>query len=179
PTNTPANTFTTAPTGTPTTTPSPTNTRTNTPLATGTGTPANTPTAANTQTPTHTVTVTQTQAPTPTPSPSAPVITSGVFPGSTVAFGHGAPNIPNPQLEIWSAGANGIAENGGGDDVRLGTGGTDAAGNFDVALSRALVPGDRIYPIDRQHQLVGPVVVVASGQVPDLNVWGAGLLGAA
>jgi len=185
PTNTPTQTPTITTTGSPTQTP--TNTPTHSPAPptatpTTTGTPTGTPSNSPTRTPTLTPTSTQTTLPTATPTVGAPIITGGGLSGSTRVFGHGAPNIPSPLLEIWSAGPNGIPEGGGGDDQLIGTGGTDAGGNFTdgqagIGLTRALIVGERVYAIDRLNGLVGPPVLVQGAQIPDLNPWGAGLLG--
>jgi hypothetical protein len=86
-------------------------------------------------------------------------------------FGHGAPNIPNGELEILAS-----------DNSVLGTGGTDGAGNFiSNGMGIPVTPltgGQKIFAADLQHGVSGPqVIVLGSGQVPDLNVWGAGFLG--
>jgi len=128
--------------------------------------------ATNTPTNTPTPTSTPTNTPTSTPTVAAPVITGGGQAGSTLVFGHGAPNIPIGQLEILLA----------SDDSVLGTGGTDGAGNF-INGSRtgipvtALTAGETIFAADMQHGVNGPQVVVLGGQVPDLNAWGAACLG--
>lgn len=72
-----------------------------------------------------------------------------------------------------------MADGGIGDDVLIGTGGTDGAGNFNDGSNGisviALTADEKIFAIDRQNEVIGPVVAVrAAGQVPDLNAWGAG-----
>lgn len=113
----------------------------------------------------------RTRTPTPiqtnTPTVSSPVLTSGVDAGSTRVFGRGSSGIEAPGLQIWSAGPNGVSEQGGGDDELLGSGGTDAQGNFEdgaagIGLSRALSGGEQVYAIDTRDNLVGPPVT-ASG----------------
>ena len=188
PTTTPTRTPTRTPTDTPTqtSTPTPTNTltqtatRTSTPTPSPTSTPTITGTATSTRTPTLTPTITATDTPTdtptttPTPAPPVPVITGGVVPGSTRVFGHGAPNIPPPLLQIWSVGPNGMNDGGSNDDMLLGAGGTNALGEFEsspgIGLSQPLAPGDRIFAIDREHDLVGPNAQVrAPAPVPTLG----------
>jgi hypothetical protein len=192
PTNTPTVTATQTPTGTPTITPTvtPTRTPTATPTQTATGTSTATPTITGTPTVTPTVTVTWTatvtptitatptitETPTITPAPTlaVPVITGGLEPGSMRVFGMGAPNIPPPLLQIWWVGPNGANEGGTNDDVLLGTGGTNALGQFEsspgIGLSQALTLGERIFAIDREHGLVGPIAeVTAPAPAPTLG----------
>ena len=97
-------------------------------------------------------------------------------------FGHGAPNIPEPLLEICSAGVGGTA---GNCNEVLGTGGTDILGNFvqggvsGIGLNRPLVAGEVIVAVDLQHSITGPpVTVLPSAPIPDVNLWGAGALAA-
>jgi hypothetical protein len=192
PTNTPTMTGTQTPTGTPTITPTatPTRTSTATPTQTATwtttatptitGTPTVTPTVTVTGTPTvtptitATPTITETPTITPTPTLAVPVITGGLEPGSMRVFGMGAPNIPPPLLQIWWVGPNGANEGGTNDDVLLGTGGTNALGQFEsspgIGLSQALTLGERIFAIDREHGLVGPIAeVTAPAPAPTLG----------
>jgi hypothetical protein len=171
----------------PTSTPTNTPTITNTPLPTGTPTltPINTQTATPTHTPVNTATPTQTatQAPTNTPVPVAPVITGGTVAGLSRVSGHGALNIPEPQLEICSAGVGGTP----GNCVEiLGTGGTNASGNFlqggmsGIGLNRPLVAGEVVFAVDLQHGVTGPPVTVQAGApIPDVTPWGAAALGLA
>jgi Uma2 family endonuclease len=89
-------------------------------------------------------------------------------------FGHGAPNIPPPLLEIWWVGHNGLIDGGMNDDILLGTGGTNALGEFEsspgIGLSQSLIPGERIFAIDREHDLTGPIAEVgAPAPVPILG----------
>ncbi len=103
-------------------------------------------------------------------------------------FGIGAPDIPEPQLEICSAGPNGIPEGcaPGSDDVFLGAGGTNGAGNFEqggsagIGLNRGLIAGEMVFAIDLQHGLNGPAVPVKpTPPIPDVNPWGAAALATA
>lgn len=67
----------------------------------------------------------------------------------------------------------------------LGQGGTDAAGTFTdgangIAVSPPLFGGEKVFAVDLQHNVAGRVVgVLSTGQIPDLNAWGATLLAAA
>ncbi len=166
---TPTATPTTTPTQTPTITPSetPTQTPTNTPTDTPTQTPSHTPTEAPTQTPTDTpnsiATATSTNSPppitTPTPRRRFPPIILRIIERLRRIFGLGSPNIPPPFLQIWSAGPNGIVENGTNDDVLLGVGGTNELGEFTsspgIAIHRPLVLGEMIYALDLENDLAG------------------------
>jgi hypothetical protein len=84
-------------------------------------------------------------------------------------------------LEICSAGVGGTP----GDCVEtLGTGGTDASGNFvqsglsGIGLNRPLIAGEVIFARDLQHDLTGPPVTVQAGApIPDVTPWGAAALG--
>lgn len=107
---------------------------------------------------------------------------NGTIAGSLRVFGHGAPNIPEPLLEICSAGVGGTA---GNCNEVLGTGGTDMLGNFvqggesGIGLNRPLIAGEVIFAVDLQHSITGPPVTVApSAPIPDVNSWGAGVLAA-
>jgi hypothetical protein len=183
PTATPTLTATVTPTRTPTNTPTittsplPTGTPTLTPTKTQTGTPTSTP--VNTATPTQTAP----QTPTSTPAPVAPVITGGTVAGSLRVSGHGAPNIPEPQLAICSAGVGGTP---GNCVETLGSGGTNGAGNFaqggvsGISLNRALIAGEVIFAVDLQHGVTGPPVTVQAGApIPDVTPWGAAALAVA
>ena len=110
------------------------------------------------------------------------MITGGTVAGTLRVFGHGAPNIPEPLLEICSAGVGGTA---GNCNEVLGTGGTDMLGNFvqgsesGIGLNRPLVAGEVIFAVDLQHSITGPpVTVLPSAPIPDVNLWGAGALAA-
>jgi hypothetical protein len=174
-TPTATNTFTLAPTNT--STPTPMNTPTATSTFTSSVTPTSTPTGTNTPTATNTATPTNTPIPTPR-------ITSGNVAGSTRVFGTGASNIPQGSLVIFEDGPNGTPDGCTGDDEPLGSGGTDAAGNFNdgvngIGLNRALVGGDRIFPCDTANGLLGPPVLVPSPppqQIPTLTEIGAAAL---
>jgi hypothetical protein len=63
-----------------------------------------------------------------------------------------------------------VPDGGGGDDIPLGSGGTDASGNFNdgsdgIGVS-PLQAGDRIYALDKENDLVGPVVTVQGESQP-------------
>ena len=174
-------TATATPTATDTNTVGPSPTPTTTRTATATGTVTSTPTATGTATGTATTTATGTATSTATATPvPTPRITSGNTEGSTRVFGTAAGNIPSPNLEIWSAGPNGVPEGGSGDDELLGTGATDGAGSFNdgspgIGLSRALQAGEKIFAIDRTNSLVGAPVTVSGGPpapIPTMNELG-------
>lgn len=194
PTNTPTTTNTPSPTSTSTSTATNTATRTATATPTvtptptpsltpsSTGTPTNTPPPTATPTQTGTPTATNTRTPTSTPVPVSPVITGGTVAGSLRVFGQGPPNIPEPLLEICSAGVGGTP---GNCNEVLGTGGTDMLGNFvqggvsGIGLNRPLIAREVIFAVDLQHSITGPPVTVGpSAPIPDVNPWGAGVLAA-
>jgi hypothetical protein len=99
-------------------------------------------------------------------------------------FGTGAPNVPQGSLRIFGVGPNGDPNGCGGDDEPLGTGGTDAGGNFNdgangIGLTRELVGGDRIFPCDTANGVNGPPVLVPSlppAQIPSVTEVGAAIL---
>ncbi len=173
---TPTVTITSTPSVTLTPSISPTQTATLVPSVTGTAT------SAPTQTPTPSITATRTPSltpsSTPSPTPIAPIITSGAVDGSTRVFGHGAGNVAT--LQIFNAGPDMVP--GGGDDTLIGTGKTDPGGNFndgqDGIAVIALVAGEKIFAFDADHNVAGPVVVVAPpNAVPTLGSWGGAALG--
>ena len=195
PTNTPSGTATRTPTNTPTETLTPTNTptqtttrtptttftpantptQTGTPTSTATGTPTRTPTSTGTIT--RTPTQTPTRTPTPTPTPIVPIITKGAQGGSTQVSGTGVPNKTNC-IQIVDCGNDNIC--GNGDDVVLGTGSTDASGNFVITVSPPLVGGHKIFPRDMCDMVTGvPVVVALPVTAPALTPVMIVLLGAA
>lgn len=106
---------------------------------------------------------------------------SGLLVGSQRVFGQGAPNaVPSDScIAIYAVGANGAPDQppGSSDDELLGTGGTDASGNFVDAegnlgtpLSRPLGLGDVLFAVDTCQGLVGPVAVVgAPAPAPTLS----------
>ncbi len=176
-TGTATDTATASPTGTSSSTPTASSTATVTSTQTATGTPTHTQTPSQTATVTGTATAsataTTTATATSTPVPT-PRITGGGTEGSTRVFGTGAGNIPSPLLEIRTEGGE-----------LLGTGGTDAGGSFNdgsagIGLSRPLVSGDRILPIDTQNGLSGPVVAIGGppAPIPTVNHFGAAVLAA-
>jgi hypothetical protein len=187
-TSTPQPTSTVTQTGTPTLTATTSPTRTVTTTATATGTNTLTPTV--TQSPTITATRTTTNTPTITPTATAtatltatplmaPAITGGAVSGSTTVTGTAIAN-PNPNtcISIFDCGSDAC---GNANDVLIGTGGVDGAGNFLVNVTQ-LRAGERIYPRDTCNPgaPIGPAVVVQSvGQIPDLSIWGAALLACA
>lgn len=176
-TDTPTATPTETPTASPTETPSETATAMNTTgpgstatatvsqASTPTETPTDTPSPAQTATGTVASSATSTAAATPTSGPPRPPSLQTVLERVRRVFGIGSPNIPPPLLEIWSSGPNGVAEAGTNDDELLGTGGTNAQGEFEsspgIAISRALQLGEMIYAIDRANNLIGPAVEVS------------------
>jgi hypothetical protein len=113
------------------------------------------------------------------------VITTGTVAGSSRVSGHGAPNVPEPQLKICSAGVGGTP----GDCVEtLGTGGTNGVGNFSkggvsgIGLNRALIAGEGVFAVDEHGvtPLPGPPVTVQAGApIPDVTPWGAAMLAGA
>jgi hypothetical protein len=132
---------------------------------------------------TATPTQTATQTSTNTPAPVAPVITGGTVAGSSRVAGHGALNIPEPQLEICSAGVGGTP---GNCVETIGTGGTNGLGNFaqggvsGIGLNRPLIAGEVIFAVDLQHGVTGPPVTVQAGApIPDVTPWGAAMLAVA
>jgi hypothetical protein len=170
-TGTSTSTPTTSPTRTATNTATSTSTATQTP--TGTSSATITPTRTATGTPTNTATVTPTATLTPTPL-MTPVITGGALAGSTTVTGTAIPN-PNPNscISIFDCGSDAC---GNSNDVLIGMGSVDTAGNFTVSVT-PLRPSERIYPRDTCNAgaPTGPVVAVP-GQVPDVSPWGAAVL---
>jgi hypothetical protein len=169
PTHTPTATSTYTPTATPTITPTstPTATPTHTPTVTPTRTPTSTPTTTATVTPTNTPTSTRTNTPLPTPR-----ITSGNTSGSLQVIGNSAANAT---IQIFSTGPNG--EIGGGDDELLGTSTSNSQGVFTVALTRSLIAGESIYPVDVTNGLTGlPVTVRSPAPIPTTTPFGAAAL---
>lgn len=99
--------------------------------------------------------------------------TGGELPGLPIGTarisGMGTPNgkLGDSCIQIFSVGPNGKPDNPPGsiDDELLGTGGTDAAGNFvdtsdmpGIPLSRPLGIGDRVFAYDVCEGLAGAVV---------------------
>ena len=108
----------------------------------------------------------------------APVITGGAVTGSTIVTGTAIANpTPNSCIGIFDCGTDSC---GNQNDVLIGTGGVDGAGNFAVTVV-TLRAGERIYPRDTCNPgaPTGPVVTVQGGQVPDISAWGAALLAGA
>jgi hypothetical protein len=163
-------------TGTATATDTASATHTNSPTATDTQTATTdtgTPTATATNPPTATATnATPTAAATVTNTPRRPLspIIRRLLEHLRRIFGSGTPNIPPPFLQIWSVGQNGAVENGGGDDEMLGSGGTDAGGEFQsspgIGLDRPLRMGEMIYALDLANGLSGPAAPVAGVALP-------------
>jgi parallel beta-helix repeat protein len=197
PTNTPTPTATSTPTHTATSTPTftpdstgtathtPTVTATLTPTTTASLTPTSTPTSTPTVTPTVTVTVPPTITPTITPittatsaptvtstnTPAGPEITSGFQPGSTRVFGRGAPNLPPGSILICGVGPNRRFDNCAFDDMVLGSGGTDAAGNLisspaGIAVSPPLQLGNSVCVFDAMNGMAGRCLQVGATPVP-------------
>jgi len=69
------------------------------------------------------------------------------------------------EIEIYSTGPDG--EIGGGDDELLGSGTSNEQGLFTVSLSRGLIAGESIYPVDTTHGINGvPVTVREPAPIP-------------
>jgi hypothetical protein len=167
PTAVPTEVPTEVPTAVPTEVPTeiPTEGPTEVPTAVPTETPTEMGTATNTGTPTETPTETQTFTPTNTPTNTpvpSPMITGGALEGSTGVVGTGAGNTT---IEIRTE--------GGGET--LGSGSTNASGNFNIGLSRPLVDGERIVAVDTGNGITGPPVTVRGvpAQIPALGDLGA------
>jgi len=180
PSETPTITSTFTPSSTPTLTSTPTETATFTASSTPTETPTVTPTVTPSTTPTTTATptVTPTRTPTSTPTPRSPVITGGATVGSERIFCVASPNIGAPNIEVYSAGPNGIVENGGGDDELLGTGSTNAFGECrnggmpGIPLSRPLVAGEVVFVLDTVNDLIGQAIVRLEAIAPVVSTLG-------
>lgn len=173
PSPTPTQTPTNTPTHTPT--PSPTATPTNTPTATAsstfTATPTHTPTGTPTNTATQTFTRTPTSTPTSTPIPT-PRISGGATRGSSEVSGSAAANVA---VAIYGTGPN--REIGGGDDEFLGSGNSSGSGSFVIGLTRSLVAGESIYPLDTINDLSGvPVTVREVAPIPATTPFGVATL---
>ena len=113
--------------------------------------PTETPTLTPTHTPTATPTLTQTATPTDTGlpgGPGGPPVGGGDEPGSKEVTGTGPPNRDPGCLKVYEVGANRVPDGGNPDDMLLGSGGTDANGNFSIMLSRPLKSGDVIFIVD-------------------------------
>ncbi len=108
------------------------------------------PTETPTQTPTATPTLTPTATPTVAPpgGPGGPPIGGGDEPGSNEVTGTGPPDLGPECLKVYEVGPNRVPDGGGPDDVLLGTGGTDANGNYAIGLNRPLKAGDVIFIVD-------------------------------
>ena len=90
--------------------------------------------------------------------------------------------IPNPNpntcISIFDCGSDAC---GNANDVLIGTGGVDGAGNFSVTVT-PLRAGERIYPRDTCNPgapIGSAVLVQSAGQIPDLSMWGALVLACA
>jgi hypothetical protein len=79
-------------------------------------------------------------------------------------MGRADPNLGPTCLEVYEVGENNMPDMppGSVDDELLGTGGTDAGGNFTIMLVRPLVPGDQIFVVDvcADPIVVGPAMPV-------------------
>jgi hypothetical protein len=104
------------------------------------------------------------------------VITGGATAGSTHVSGQAAPNITAPNLKICAVGPNGKPDDCAGDDAQLGSGGTTAAGSFDISRLRPLQLGEKIFAFDAQNQRQGPVITVVAAATAAPAVGPAGLL---
>lgn len=81
--------------------------------------------------------------------------------GSTRIFCLASPNLAT--VQVFEDGANNTIENGGGDDVLLGTGYSNAQGVCEsspgIAINPALVAGNRIYVWDPANGLFSAAAV--------------------
>lgn len=113
----------------------------------------------------------------------------GLVEGITRIFGSGAPNAKSADscIEIYLVGQNGAADDppGSVDDQRIGTGGTDASGNFvdgsdegGIALTRALRDGDRLFAFDACNDVVGATVFLGIAMPASSPVMALLLVGA-
>jgi len=64
----------------------------------------------------------------------------------------------NANIQIFSTGPDRAI--GGEDDELLGSGTSNAQGTFVISLSRSLVVGESIYPVDVTNNITGPPVTV-------------------
>ncbi len=98
----------------------------------------------------------------------------GLPEGTTRVFGLGTPNAKpgDSCIEIYLVGSNHVPDDppGSVDDQLIGTGGTDAAGNFvdgsdvpGIALTRPLGAGERLFAFDACNFLLGATVTVRAG----------------
>ena len=115
----------------------------------------------------------------------------GLAEGVTRIFGTGTPNAkPDDScIAIYLVGPNNAPDDppGSVDDQLIGTGGTDAAGNFvdgsdaaGIALTRRLLAGDSLFAFDACNDLRGATVSArasAPALSPSLSIVVAGLLG--
>ena len=125
-----------------------------------------------TDTPTVTPTTTSSATPTETPTPVGPAITGGDDPGSNEVTGTGSPDRDPGCLEVYEVGPNRVPDGGTGDDELLGSGGTDASGNFSIMLNRPLKRGDVIFIVDTcaVPPLSGPVdLITGAAPAPTLS----------
>ena len=115
----------------------------------------------------------------------------GLVDSTTRVFGLGTPNAKpgDSCIEIYSVGSNNVPDDppGSVDDQLIGTGGTDAAGNFvdgsdapGIALTRRLGSGERVFAFDACNDLRGATISVrapAPALSPSLFIVVAGMLG--
>ena len=107
------------------------------------------------------------------------------MPGDTGAGGRGEPNLPDGCIVICTTGPNHIDETDGsaagcgGDDVPLGSGGTDASGNFQsggqpgIPLAQPPMDGDLVCVADVCTPLDGNCVLITDpAPAPLLSGWG-------
>ena len=103
--------------------------------------------------------------------------------------GRGRPGLGPDCLLVFEIGPNRVPDNAQPDDELLGTGTTDASGNFTIELNRPLKDGDVIYvadvcdPFSRANPLIGPSTLIfspagAPALSPALTLVALGLLGA-
>jgi len=118
-----------------------------------------------------------------TSSPGTPVITGGVEVGSSRVIGSGPPRpTPNTCIQICEAAVPSMPSTPPrtGADTVLGTGGTNAAGQFvdgggmpGIPISPPLENGDCVYPYDQCAMERGAVsCATLPAPAPVLSWWG-------
>jgi hypothetical protein len=86
-------------------------------------------------------------------------------------FGRGAPNLPPGSILICGVGPNRRFDNCAFDDMVLGSGGTDAAGNLisspaGIAVSPPLQLGNSVCVFDAMNGMAGRCLQVGATPVP-------------
>jgi hypothetical protein len=88
-----------------------------------------------------------------------PTITGGATGGSTDVIGVGYPNEPGTCIQIRDCDGDRLC--GTSDDIAIGSGGTDAAGNFQITVDPALTCGERLYTVDTCRPDPGSMAIVS------------------